>query len=131
MFIMKQIGFVKQSKSAYLSAPKRDVVDPVIATAEAVVAQGTASAVQPCPSGTVGEKLHLKQEQRFDLTALIKTISQTREAGPERRCFDVELIDGSTNEGKDKTQTMKLTLFQAKEAHIEDQCRAAWTSSSI
>ena len=65
----------------------------------------------------------MKQEQRFDLTALIKTISPTREAGPVRRCFDVELIDGSMNEAKDKTQVIKLTLFTAKESDIEDQCR--------
>ena len=124
VFIMKQIGFVKQSKSAYLSAPKRDVVDLALTTAEAVVGLGNACAVQPCPSGTVGEKLHLKQDQRFDLTALIKTISPVREAGSERRCFDVELIDGSMNEAKDKTQVMKITLFQSKQSHIEDECRS-------
>ena len=53
------------------------------------------------------------------MTALIKTISQTREAGPERRCYDVELIDGSTNGAKDKMQIMKLTLVEAKESYIE------------
>ena len=124
VFIMKQIGFVKQSKSAYLSAPKRDVVDLALTTAEAVVGLGNACAVQPCPSGTVGEKLHLKQDQRFDLTALIKTISPVREAGSERRCFDVELIDGSMNEAKDKTQVIKITIFQSKQSHIEDECRS-------
>ena len=123
VFIMKQIGLVKQSKSAYLSAPKRDVVDLALTTATAVVGLGQARVVQPCPPGTVGEKLHLKQDQRFDLTALIKTISPARDAGPERRCFDVELIDGSTNEAKDKTQVMKITLFQPKKSDIEEQCR--------
>ena len=119
MIIMKQIGFVKQTKASYLSAPKRDVVDLTCTTAQAVVGVRKASAVQPCALGTVGEKLHLKEDQRFDLTVLIKTISPIREAGSERRCFDVELIDGSTNEAKDKKQIMKVTLFQAKESRIE------------
>jgi len=48
VFIMKQIGFVKQSKSAYLSTPKRDVVDLAFTTAEAVVGLGKPCAVQPC-----------------------------------------------------------------------------------
>ena len=123
VFIMKQIGFVRQTKSSYLSAPKRDVVDLACTTTQAVHGLGKASAVQPCPPGTVVEKLHLKEDQRFDLTALIKTMSAIREAGPERRCFDVELIDGSTNEAKNKKQIMKVTLFQPKESHIEDECR--------
>ena len=91
---------------------------------EAIVGLGKPSAIQPCPSGTVCEKLHLKQDQRFDLTALIKTISPVREAGLERQCFDLQLIDGSTNEAKDKTQVMKITLFQSKQSHIEDECRS-------
>ena len=122
VFIMKQFAFHKQSKSSYLSAPKREVVDLALTTAEAVVGLGKPSAIQPCPSGTVCEKLHLKQDQRFDLTALIKTISPVREAGSERQCFDLEFIDGSTNEAKDKTQVMKITLFQSKQSHIEDEC---------
>ena len=70
MFIMKQFGFVKQSNSSNLSTAKRYVVDLAFTTAEAVAGLGKPCAVQPCPSGTVGEKLHLKQDQRFDLTAL-------------------------------------------------------------
>ena len=124
VFIMKQFAFHKQSKSSYRSAPKREVVDLAFTTAEAVVGLGKPSAIQPCPSGTVCEKLHLKQDQRFDLTALIKTISPVREAGSERQCFDLEFIDGSTNEAKDKTQVMKITLFQSKQSHIEDECRS-------
>ena len=68
VFIMKQIGFVKQSKSAYLSIPNRDVVYLGFTTAEAVVGLRKECVVQPCPSGTVSEKLHLKQDQRFGWT---------------------------------------------------------------
>ena len=101
VFIMKQFAFVKQSKPSYLSPPKRDVVDLAFTIAEAVVGLGQPCAVQPCPSRTVCEKLRLKHEQGFDLTALIKTISPVREAGSERQCFDLEFIDGSTNEANE------------------------------
>jgi len=123
VFIMKRIAFVKHTNASYISAPKREVVDLMYTTAEAVVGVRMASAVQPCPSGTVGGKLHLKEAQRFDVTALIKSVSATREAGPERSCFEVELIDGSTNEAKYKTHIMKVTLFQSKASRIEDECR--------
>ena len=124
VFIMKQFAFHKQNKFSYLSDPKREVVDLALTTAEAVVGLCKPSATQPCPSGTVCEKLRLKQDQRFDLTALIKTISPVREAGSERQCFDLELIDGSPNEAKDKTQVMKITVFQSRQSPIEDECRS-------
>ena len=108
MFIFKKIAFVNNSKSAYLSAPKRDVVDLHCATAEAVHGLRQASAAQPCPTGMVGEKFHLRQEQRFDITALIKSISEIRPAGPGRTCFDAVLIDGITKEDADDMMFMKL-----------------------
>ena len=57
VFIMKWIAFVKQTETSYLSAPKRGVVDLTYTTAQAVKEIGAASAAQPCPSGTVCEKL--------------------------------------------------------------------------
>ena len=47
VFIMKQFAFHKQSKSSYLSAPKREVVDLALTTAEAIVGLGKPSAIQP------------------------------------------------------------------------------------
>ena len=108
VFIFKSIAFVKDVKSQYLSASKRDVVNLAYTTASEVKGITQACAVQPCPIGTVSEKLQLQQEQRFDLTTLILTVSPVRDAGTDRntgadkKCFDVELIDGSTNEAKDK-----------------------------
>ena len=82
VFIFKSIAFVKDVKSQYLSASKRDVVNLAYTTASEVKGITQACAVQPCPIGTVSEKLQLQQEQRFDLTALILTVSPVRDAGP-------------------------------------------------
>ena len=116
MFIFKKIAFVNNSKSAFLSAPKRDVIDLQCTCAEAVHGLQQASVVQPCPTGMIGETLRLHQEQRFDITALIKSISAIRPAGPGRKCFDAVLIVGNTKEDAENMMVMKLTLFQADDS---------------
>ena len=110
-FIMKNIAVVKDSKASYLSAPKRDVINLAQTATTPVLGLGMTSVVQPCPTGTVGHKVNLQQNQRFDITVLMRTVSAQREAGPARQCFDVECIDGSMNEAKDRVQVMKMTLF--------------------
>ena len=60
VLIRTQMVFAKQTQSAYILVPKRDVVDFGYTTTEVVVGLGTASAVQSCPSATIGEPLYLK-----------------------------------------------------------------------
>ena len=55
MFIVKNIAFVNNYKSAFLSAPKRDVVDLQCTCAEAVRGLQQASVAQPCPTGMIRE----------------------------------------------------------------------------
>ena len=127
VFIFKGIAFVKEAKSQYLSASKREVVNLACTTAEAVHGLTMTSAVQPCPMGTVSEKLQLQQDQRFDLTALIKDVSPKRDAGrdaqtgQDKECFDITLIDGSTNESKDKIMQMPLTIFMVKDSDVHQR----------
>ena len=111
-FICKNIAFIKDSKSSFLSAPKRDVINLAITSTTPVLGLQATRAVQPCPTGTVGYKSNLQQNQRFDITVLIRTMSEARDAGPLRQCFDVECIDGSMNEANDRLRVMKITLFQ-------------------
>ena len=124
VFIFKSIAFVKERESRYLSASKREVINLACTTAEAVHGLTKTSAVQPCPKGTVSEKLQLQQDQRFDLTALIKDVSPKRDAGQDaqtgraKECFDITLIDGSTNKSKDKIMQMPLTIFMVKDSDV-------------
>lgn len=117
-FVFKRVAFVEAAKASYLSAPKREVVNLQSTTAEAVIVIGVnkVSAVQPCPTGSVADKAELQQNQRFDITALIKTVSECRAAGTERSCFDVELLDGSKNPVTNKSRRMKVTLFETTES---------------
>ena len=93
------------------------MVDLQCSCAEAVHGLQQASVVQPCPTSMICKKIHLRQEQRFDITALIKSISAIRPAGPGRTCFDAVLIDGRTKEAMaENMMLMKVTLFQADDS---------------
>ena len=91
-----------------------------------------ASAVQPWPEHTIAALVDLTQSQCFDITGLICSVSEKRQVNPTRSVFDVELIDGSTDESTGRLRTMKVTLFaaetdvdslmqEAKEAHEANQ----------
>ena len=75
--------------------------------------------------------MQLQQDQRFDLTALIQTVSDPWDAGIDKntgaskQCFDVEVIDGSTSTETSKIMTMPLTIFMIKDTYVHqlfDQC---------
>ena len=53
----------------------------------------------------------LKSPQRFDLTALIDGISDTRPGGANREVRDVILVDGSKEKGSDKLVEVKFSYF--------------------
>jgi hypothetical protein len=111
-FVFEKVGFVDSIKAAYLAAPKREVINLATTSANKVLggAASSTSAVQPCPEGSVADKMELQQNQHFDLTALVKTVSPLRPA-KGRAAFDVCLIDGSTDLSTGKMRTMKTTLF--------------------
>ena len=54
--------------------------------------------VQPEPSMTLREIKDLTQRQRFDVTALVKSISEVRKATEERSVVDIVLMDDSSTE---------------------------------
>ena len=92
-FMFSKIAFVEDAKAAYLSAPKREVINLLESTARACVdLSPTACAVQPCPSGSIADKLQLQRSQRFDITALVTSVSligsssRNRNAGLAHRC---------------------------------------------
>ena len=76
------------------------------------------SVVQPVPKTTITETTQLRQDQNFDLTALVQSRSQERKGGDSRKAFDLELADGSMDETSGKVQTMSVTVF-APDARID------------
>ena len=116
IFTFEKIGFVDSVKTQYLAAPRREVINLTTTTAQQTlgnVATET-SAVQPCPTGSVADKMELQQSQHFDLTALVKEVSALRPTATTRKVFDVCLIDGSTNLSTGKMRTIKQPFSMKK-----------------
>ena len=89
-------------------------------TASVVLGQGqtatsAAVPVQPCPTGTVADKMELERHQHFDITALVKEVSALRPTSNGRNVFDVCLIDGSKDQKTGKVKTMTTALYSAEE----------------
>ena len=61
IFTFEKIGFVDSVKAQYLAAPRREVINLTTTTAQQTlgnVATET-TAVQPCPTGSVADKMEL------------------------------------------------------------------------
>ena len=97
LFAFEKVGFVDSVKAQYLTAPKREVINLATTTAQQALGSTSTktSAVQPCPTGSVADKMELQQTQQFDLIALVKEVSELRPTTSGRKVFDVCLIDGS------------------------------------
>ena len=65
----------------------------------------------PEPPATIADCANLTNQQFFDVTALVKSVSPLRPAGRagNRVVFDVEIIDGSKS--GDRVRTMPLSVF--------------------
>ena len=119
--VFSKIAFHDSAKTAYLSAPKREVIDLAKSTAtQSLDSASNACAVQPCPTGSVAQNHALKNNQRFDILALVKSVSDLRPAGPGRKVFEVCLLDGSRDPGNNKLKTMTVNMF-TQEAQAEAQ----------
>ena len=125
-FMFSKIAFVEDARAAFLSAPKREVIHLLESTSRACVELSpTACPLQPCPSGSVADKLQLHDSQRFDITALVTSVSTLRAAGAERKAFDVSLLDGSSNPVTNKMKTMNVTMFSDHAQAEKDQAFVA------
>ena len=114
--IFSKIAFLDNAKKMYLNAPVKLMLDSATSHPEVIktLASSSASAVQPWPEHTIAALGDLTQSQCFDITGLICSVSEKRQVNPTRSAFDVELIDGSTDESTGRLRTMKVTLFAAE-----------------
>ncbi len=107
-FRMSKVRFAA-GKPEYISAPLQILVDLQTTKMDPLLNEAQA-APEPQPVTSVASCLELRQVQRFDLTALVSSVSNPRKGGAEpRKAVDVILIDGS--QGNGKTQQLKVTLF--------------------
>ena len=56
--------------------------------------------VQPCPSMSIKDCKKLQQSQRFDVTALMDSLSEVRSVSVTRQVISVTIMDDSGDDGK-------------------------------
>ena len=102
-FVMSNVSFVEDAKTAYVSCPLKSIVDLSKTKMEACVGASD-SAVQPAPTATVAGSTDLGTNQFFDVTALIQEVKEVREHDNNRSSFLVNIHDGSVDS---ETQKIK------------------------
>ena len=110
-FNMTKVSIVNDAKKQYIHAPIHTVVNLSDTSFTPLLNSKDAKNCYPEPPATIADCAHLTNQQFFDVTALVKSVSPVRPAGRagSRVIFDVEIIDGSKS--GDRVRTMPLAVF--------------------
>ena len=117
-FCISKVTLLTHTKQEYLHCPLKLVVHLGNTHVDPVLAQSGGQIAQPQPPMTLRTVSELTDPQRFDVTALIASLGQPRDAGVYRKVFDVCLIDGSGPEGK--PQVVKISYFHNEPPSTEE-----------
>ena len=122
IFRISKVALGKEGKKQYMHAPHKVVVDLGSTRAVPVLARPGAQLV-PAPETTVAECAGFTMDQQFDITALIKDISEPRPGGMAqgrpRVVSDVTLVDG-TGEKDGVAQPVAMAMIVTVFAHAPD-----------
>ena len=94
LFRMSKTALKTNAKQEYIHTPLKMIVD-MIGTKFDSILQGTVgdgTHLAPQPAMTVGGSKTLKTSQRFNITALVVSVSEPRPGGPQRKVRNVLLI---------------------------------------
>ena len=108
-FAMSRIAFV-EAKSAYVSAPLKNVVDLAKTKMDPVI-KDQPSAAQPVPRSTVAGSSDLGANQCFDVIALVQEVGDTRPHANNRSSFVVKIFDGSMDKDLNKVKIIPLRIY--------------------
>ena len=123
-FVMSKVAFVTDAKTAYVSAPLKQIVD-LAKTGMDLVLQGQPSAAQPVPTSTIAGSSELGANQCFDVMALVKDVGETRTHANNRSSFVVNIFDGSVDKDLQKIKVMPLRIYFDTVAKQADKSDAA------
>ena len=97
-FHMSNVQLNGNTQQEFMNTPQKFVVLISGTKFDPLLNSNTNQIVQPEPSMTLREIKDLTQRQRFDVTALVKSISEPRKATEERSVVDIVLMDESSTE---------------------------------
>ena len=108
-FRISNVKLNSHAKQEYLHTPLKLVVELDKTQADPLLASAAISGIEPKPSMPLSSIKQLVQNQRFDITALIKSMDDPREVGGGRQVSNIVLIDEADADGK--IPQLKMSLF--------------------
>ena len=97
-FRMTNVQFQGNCAQEYLHTPQKFVIQIQGSKFDSLLNTSTHQIVQPQPSMTLKEIKDLTKHQRFDVTALVKSVGQPRNATDNRCVVDIIIMDESASE---------------------------------
>ena len=95
---MTHVQFQENTPQEYLHTPLKFVVQIQGSKFDSLLNTSPDQLVQPEPSTTLSEIKELTNHQRFDVTALVKSVSQPRNVTDNRCVVDIIIMDESASE---------------------------------
>ena len=99
-FRISKVALDPSAKQEYLHTPLKLKIDLAKRKAVPLMQERDGATVQPCPSMCIKDCILLQQSQRFDVTALVDSLSDVRSVSETREVVKVTLIDDSGDNGK-------------------------------
>ena len=104
---------LEATKPEYISTTKKLTLNLAKTELDPVLQASKGRLPTPQPTLSVAACLGFKKNQRFDIIALVASVSAVRAAGPNRYVVDVGLVDGSVD-ANDTLAELKVPLFYNK-----------------
>jgi hypothetical protein len=108
-FRISNVKLLSHHKQEYLHTPLKLVVELDKTQANPLLASAAINGIAPKPSMPLSSIKQLVQSQRFDITALIKSMDDPRPVGGGRQVSTIVLIDEADADGK--IPQLKMSLF--------------------
>ena len=99
-FRISKVALENSVKQEFLHTPLKQKIDLAKTKVAPLMQEKEGATVQPSPSMCIKDCTLLQQSQRFDVTALVDSLSEVRSVSDTREVVKVTLIDDSGDDGK-------------------------------
>ena len=99
-FRLSRVQFQANAQQEFIHTPLKLLVQLGRSSLDPLLSQEDGQVVQPEPGMTLSDIKGLRQHQRFDVTALVSEVGETRNATTERQVTDIRIIDQSAPDSK-------------------------------
>ena len=108
-FRISNVKLLSHARQEYLHTPLKLVVELDKTQADPLLASAAINGIEPKPSMPLSSIKQLVQNQRFDITALVKSVDGPNVLGGGRQVSNIVLIDEADADGK--IPQLKMGLF--------------------